>query len=95
MHECICSSCRNLKGVIDENGAVEIFECAYGYPSESCNTCETGECEFTCSNYVSDEEEAELVTVHCGCCGKELQQVCGNNEEGSVLCIDCFLKGSN
>ena len=94
MSECICSSCRNLKGAVDENGVVEIFECVYGYPSESCKECETGECELTCANYINDEEQAEPVVVHCAVCGRELQQVCGNDEEGSVQCIDCFLKGS-
>lgn len=92
MSECICSSCRNLKGIVDENGAVETFECVYGYPSEGCNDCETGECELTCSNYIDDTEQAELVMVKCATCGKELHQVCGNDEEGSVQCIDCYLK---
>jgi hypothetical protein len=95
MSECICSSCRNLRGIMDEDGAVEIFECAYGFPSESCNTCETGECELTCGGYINDEEQVEPVIVHCSICGRELQQLCGNDEEGRVQCIDCFLKGSN
>ena len=94
MNECICSSCRNLKGVADDNGAIEEFECIYGYPSEECDTCETGECESTCSHYLSDDEQLSQITVKCSVCGKELQQVCSNDEAGSVQCIDCFLKNS-
>ena len=92
MRECICSSCRNLKGIIDENGAVDVFECVYGYPSESCDTCETGECEAACSNFIDDDEQAEMVAVQCATCGKELHQVCSNDEAGNVQCIDCYLK---
>lgn len=95
MHECICSSCRNLKGIADENGAVEIFECIYGYPSENCDTCEISECELSCNHYISDEEQTEPIVVQCATCGKELHQVCGNDEEGSVQCIDCYLKDSH
>ncbi len=91
MQECICSSCRNLKGVTDENGAVEVFECEYGYPSDACEQCEAGECELTCTHYVSDEEQAEPVVVKCSTCGRELMQVCSNDEEGSVQCINCYL----
>lgn len=92
MSECICSSCRNLQGIIDEDGKVEQFECVFGYPSESCGECDSEECELTCDHYVSDEEQAEMMIVHCMTCGKELQQVCGNDEAGKVQCIDCFLK---
>ena len=92
MCECICSSCRNLKGLTDENGAVEIFECVYGYPSEDCNDCESGECELSCDHYISDEVQDEHIMVHCIICGKELHQVCSNDEEGNIQCIDCFLK---
>ena len=92
MRDCICSSCRNLKGVMDENGAVEVFECVYGYPSEECNTCETGECELECSNYIEDKDE--MVVVKCATCGKELHKMCSGDEEGIFQCIDCFLKDS-
>lgn len=95
MRECICSSCRNLKGVVDENGAIDVFECVYGYPSDECNTCETGECELVCSNYINDEEQDKLVVVQCETCGKELHKMCGNDEEGRVQCIDCFFKDRN
>ena len=91
MGECVCGSCRNLKGVTDENGAVEIFECVYGYPAEDCDTCETGECELACDHYISDEEQGELFVVQCANCGKELHQVCNNDENGKVHCIDCYL----
>lgn len=92
MHECICNGCRNLKGVVDENGAIEEYECEFGYPAEDCGTCETGECELFCNHYVSDEEEAEPSVVKCATCGRELRQACSNDEEGSVQCIDCYLK---
>lgn len=95
MRECICSSCINLKGIVDENGAVEEFECVYGYPSGECETCEAGECELSCIHYISDDEQAEPVLVKCSVCGKELSQVCSNAEEGNVLCIDCFLGDSH
>lgn len=93
MRECICSSCVNLKGIVDDNGAVEEFECTYGYPSTECEACETGECELSCEHYVSDEQE-DTVVVRCSTCGKELRQVCSNHEEGSVQCLDCYLKHS-
>jgi hypothetical protein len=83
----------NLKGIVEEDGAIEEFECVYGYPSEECESCETGECELSCSHYVPDGEEAEPVFVKCSVCGKELRQVCSNGEAGDVQCIDCFLKG--
>lgn len=93
MRECICSNCKNLKAVIDGEGKVSSYECVYGYPSESCASCETGECELECIHYVKDEENPVVVTVKCDSCGKDLQQACGNDEEGRILCIDCFLKG--
>lgn len=95
MRECICNSCRNLKGIIDENGAVEAYECSYGYPSDDCNTCETGECELTCTNYINDENEQEMVVVRCATCGRELHKMCSDDEEGRYQCIDCFLKESD
>ena len=92
MRECICNSCRNLKGILNEDGTVESYECVYGYPSESCKTCEDGECELKCINYISDEEENEPVIVKCVTCGRDLRQMCSNDEEGNIQCIDCFLK---
>lgn len=91
MRECICSSCLNLKGIVDEKGAVEEYQCVYGYPSEECEACETGECELSCANYISDEEQEATVIVKCSTCGKELRQVCSNDEAGNVQCVDCYL----
>lgn len=92
MSECICSSCRNLKAIIDDSGETAEFECKYGFPSERCETCDTGECEETCDNYLSDEEIAEMKTVRCKKCGRELSQVCADDEDGEVYCIKCFLE---
>lgn len=90
MHECICSSCRNLKGIIGESGQVDDFECEYGFPSENCSECDGEGCEETCSHYVCDDVEDEMETVKCSRCGKELKQV-SNGEEGEVFCISCYL----
>ena len=95
MYSCICSSCRNLKGVIGEDGAVEVYECIYGYPSERCETCDDSECDVTCSNYIDDENDEETITVRCKTCGKEMQKICCDDEEGQYQCIDCFLKEYN
>jgi hypothetical protein len=94
MRECICNSCVNLEGVIDENGAVSTYECIYGYPSEKCDTCETGECELMCSHYVEDTGADDPVIVHCSVCGRELSQHYNNDDEGEIKCIECFLKDS-
>lgn len=93
MGECICTSCKNLKSVIDEEGADGGYECIHGFPSEACNECGTDECELTCGYYISDEEPDTPVILKCSACGKELVQVCSNSEEGRVQCIDCYLKG--
>lgn len=92
MAECICSSCKNLKGIVDDNGEVNNYECQYGYPSESCGDCDTAECDITCENYISDEQEDTAAVIRCEGCGRELTQVCGDNGEGSVYCMDCYLK---
>lgn len=93
MKECICSTCRNLKGMIGENGSVEEYVCEFGYPSEeACCECETEECDLTCSHYLCDEEQTETRILFCKACGKELRQVCSDVEEGDVFCMDCYLK---
>jgi hypothetical protein len=96
MRECICSSCKNLKSIIDEkdmdqNGIAEEYECEYGYPSEKCLECEEDQCEVTCDKYMSDSEEEELIISKCVKCGKELKFVSGNNEDGEVYCVTCYL----
>ena len=94
MSECICSSCKNLKSIIDENdidknGIVE--ECEYGFPSENCSDCEEDECELTCDNYMSYCEEEKTVISKCNKCGKELKLVSSNGEYGEVYCVTCYL----
>jgi hypothetical protein len=96
MSECICSSCKNLKGIIDEkdidkNGITEEYECEYGSPSENCSDCEEDACELTCDHYMSECEEEEFIISKCVKCGKELKLVSGNKEEGEVYCVTCYL----
>ncbi len=91
MYDCICSTCRNLKGIIDENGAVGAYECEFGFPSDECtDECERVNCGIICPNYASDDEETKM--VNCALCGKELRQLCNDSEEGDAYCIDCYLK---
>lgn len=91
MVECICSSCRNLKGIIDDSGEVAEFQCKFGFPSEQCANCQDEACEETCAHYLSDEEITEMMTVKCKKCGKELSQACSDDDDGEVYCINCFL----
>lgn len=91
MRECICNSCKNLKSIVGENGISEEYECKFGAPSEKCLECEEGMCELTCKNYVSDMEEDEFIIAKCIKCGKELKLVAGNNENGEVYCVTCYL----
>lgn len=91
MSECICSSCKNLKNIIDENGISEEYECEYGFPSEKCSDCEEDMCELTCDNYVSENEEEEFIISKCIKCGKELKLAAGNAEDGEVYCVTCYL----
>lgn len=96
MSECICSSCKNLKSIMDEstidrNGMVEDYECEYGVPSEKCWECEEDTCELTCDNYRSDCEEEAFTLSKCIKCGQELKIASGNNEDGEVYCVTCYL----
>lgn len=90
MGECICSSCRNLKGVMNESGAIEEYECEFGFPSEDCAECDEEECSIVCRNYMCDEEE-ETAVIKCAGCGKELKQLCSDNEDADAYCVDCYL----
>ena len=92
MSECICNTCKNLKGIMDESGAVGQYECEFGFPSDICVECSGEECEVSCVNYVNDELEIP-VKVKCAGCGRELEQVCSDGSDGGVFCISCYLKG--
>ena len=92
MGECICNSCRNLKGVVNDQGKVEEYECVHGFPSDACENCTGEECEAACSHYVQDTGEDEEVALRCASCGKELKQVGSGGESGEVYCVDCYLK---
>jgi hypothetical protein len=92
LKECICNSCLNLKGIIDESGAIEEYECEHGFPSDNCNECEDENiCDATCVWYLDENENAKSILIKCMTCGKELEQICSNSEQGDVQCIDCFL----
>lgn len=89
--ECICSSCKNLKYVVNEDRDQGEYICEFGFPSPACEDCQSEECGETCSNYRSDDEGDEPRIVHCKCCGKELQTVIDDDGESEVFCLDCYL----
>lgn len=93
MGECVCNNCRNLIGQPNEEGAVERYECEYGFPSEGCSECSGEEsCEVTCSHYICDDEQDEIRLLACKGCGKELRQACSDAGDGDVYCMECYLK---
>lgn len=92
--ECICSSCKNLKSIIDEkdvtgNSIVEV--CEFGFVSEDCIACELEGCELTCEHYEMVKAEEQYVIKHCARCHKELKLVAGKAEEGEHFCVACYL----
>lgn len=94
MSACICSSCKNLKSIIDEVNQDEnsiIEECEFGFPSEGCMDCEEAQCELTCDHYIEDCEEEAFNTLKCCECGKELKVLSSDAEEGDVYCPICYL----
>lgn len=95
MGECVCSSCRNLKGVVDENGAIGQYECEFDFPSDICLDCNEENCELTCSHYTGDDGGECAVSLKCKGCGKELKQVCDNGGEGEAYCFDCYMDKIN
>lgn len=93
MSQCICSNCKNLTTVMGEIDSVEndVMEtCEFGFPSEGCAECETGQCELSCEHYVEDCEEETFSIVQCVGCGKELKV--SSTEEGAVYCPMCYLQ---
>lgn len=92
MTQCICSGCTNLKSVLNEQGVIELYECEFGFPSEACENCEEEECDLTCIHYSSDSDKVQPRILKCKGCGRELEQVCRDGEEGEVYCVDCYLK---
>jgi len=97
MGECICSICKNLKVIPNENGAIEEYDCEFGLPSEQCENCENDldACEFTitCTHFVKDDVENEVI-LFCRDCGMALNEICDNTEAGEVYCINCYLKNN-
>lgn len=96
MQVCICSNCKNLKSVVDEqdiekNGITEV--CEFGFPSDLCLTCEADECELTCENYIEDQEDEinQFVMVKCTKCGQEVKHMTNNNDNSEVYCVTCYL----
>jgi hypothetical protein len=92
MKECICSTCVNLLEIVNEQGPTGDFECEHGYPGEQCESCETQECDLECKFYKSEDEAETLVTVQCKICGKSMQGMAADGDDGDVFCIDCYLK---
>lgn len=92
MDECICNTCKNLKGVVNDLGAVEDYECEYGFPAEDCSDCPDTGCGLACVNYLQDDGQEEIILLKCKTCGKELKQIGNGGAEGDVYCVDCFLK---
>lgn len=92
MGECICTSCKNLRKIIDEDSGEELYECEFGYPSDTCIDCCEGECNLTCRNFEEDTDEEVFILVNCKGCGKEIRKIYKDGNEGEVFCIDCYLK---
>ena len=92
MSECICNSCKNLKGIIDDSGAVEEYECEFGFPSEKCSECDGEGCDLFCTHFVIEDDEEIFVSVKCAVCGRELSQAGNDNGDGKIYCIDCYLE---
>lgn len=94
MKECICSNCQNLKSIIPDDSEEVSFECEFGYPSFGCEGCQESECdkEITCSNYIFESSEEELVSVNCKKCGRELKKALNEKEDGDIYCVQCFLE---
>ncbi len=92
MSECICNSCKNLKRLVNEEANQIDYVCKFGFPSEECKDCEGEECNITeCSHYIEDKEDETVRKVQCKGCGKELQQMCEDEVDGEVFCINCYL----
>ncbi len=94
MNECICSTCKNLKSVIDENenednGITET--CEFGFPSEACITCEADHCELSCAHYEKEIESECVKTSKCSKCGIELNHISKDQENGEIFCLTCYL----
>jgi hypothetical protein len=94
MNECICSSCKNLKSIIEVESGPDQFECEFGFPSENCEGCEGNECNETCINYINDENE-DTVIIKCKNCGKDLEKTFNDDTDGDVYCVNCYLSESN
>ena len=91
MSECICSSCKNLKNIIDEESGIEECECEFGFPSDQCEECEVDECDITCEHF-EEMEEIVPIKVECSKCGKILEKLHGDDDGGDVYCMDCYLE---
>lgn len=92
MSECVCNGCKNLKGIMDDTGAAEEYECEYGFPSDKCSDCDGEECDLTCTHFIVDEYEDISVSVKCSACGRELSQVSNDKADGKIYCINCYFE---
>lgn len=94
MSECICSSCKHLKSIIDEGhqGQNEISEtCEFGFPSEDCEACELEGCDLTCEDYEKVQEEDNFMMSKCSKCGQEIKHMANSSDEGEIFCVTCYL----
>ena len=93
MNDCICSSCKNLKSLIDENendnGITET--CEFGFPSEDCIRCEVDQCDLTCAHYEQEQEVDCVTTSKCSKCGMEIKHISKDQEVGEIYCVACYL----
>lgn len=90
MSACICSSCKNLKSIMDEKEGIT-ESCEFGFPSENCTECEVDSCELTCDHYTAECEEEKFMMAKCSKCGEELKVTSNSQEDGVVYCLNCYL----
>ncbi|MCX7749533.1 MAG: hypothetical protein N2645_21960 [Clostridia bacterium] len=92
MGECICNTCRNLKGVIGADGEISEYACKFGFPSQRCETCDEEACDEVCRHYAEDMEEKETQVVMCKGCGTQLEKMVEDEADGDIYCFNCYIK---
>lgn len=92
MGQCICVTCKNLKALFNEDGEPGEYNCKYGFPAQTCEMeCLDENCNLSCSNFSSEEDEDVFTIVNCSKCGKALNQTSSDDASGKTFCVDCFL----
>ena len=87
--KCICDTCQNLKTAPGEAEGEIVAECAYGFPTDACETCTQDGCDATCEHFEPEPAVTEY-TVRCAGCGKEMAVTC-EPDDTPVYCMDCYL----